>query len=80
MIHIAIVAPEEDILGDAWQARLKREHERHAGLPTAAWWCPYFDRPKPVVPLITDAMIREMRASLAGHVFLGGKCCCGESE
>lgn len=30
---------ETDIHGDAWVARIEREHERHAGIPDYGW-CP----------------------------------------
>ena len=54
-----------DIHGDAWSARIMRDHERHAGLPTARWWCPYNRGPYPMPSLVTSAMLAEQRAEFA---------------
>lgn len=50
----------EDPHGDAWAERIRRQHERHAGLPDASWWCPGFG-PRPQVPVITSAMLAQQR-------------------
>ena len=57
---------ETDILGDEWVARLRRQHERHAGIPDYGH-CPddpgRHRRPWPVV--ITSADLAQQRRQLA---------------
>ena len=54
----------ESVHGDKWVARLRREHERHAGIPD--WgYCPGRDASRPVVREITSAMLEQQRRELS---------------
>ena len=55
---------ESDILGDEWKARLRRDHERHAGIPDYGY-CPLARAPRPDVRVITSADLERQRRDLS---------------
>ena len=54
----------ETVHGDRWAARIRREHERHAGIPSYGY-CPGRDKSRPVIREITSAMLARQRRELA---------------
>lgn len=54
----------DSVLGDSWVARIKREHERHAGIPDFGY-CPGMDRQRPEVRMVSSADLAQQRQELS---------------